>query len=193
MEIIQKSSSGKFITKDLIKALFIIAAQIASMVTNRELTDKISRIADFYKAQKNIAKILETQYDYSFLIPVIGEILDNFAKHYFTYIFMKNDKKEFELAWPLRYDKKRINPILEHASTKITINTERTTILFPICFENSLQGTIIIDGKDKQIAQDDIDFLAQLSMQTATTGRHFCTMEQTSASLKNTKCTLLTA
>ncbi len=169
LEIVQKTSKDKFITKDLIKALFIIAAQISSMVTNRELTDKISKIADFYKAQKNIAKILETQYDYSFLIPVIGEILDNFAKNYFTYIFMKNEKGNFELAWPLRYDKKRINPILEYASTKITINDEKTTILFPICFENTLQGTIIIDGKDRKILQDDIDFLAQLSKQTATT------------------------
>ena len=45
----------------------------------------------FYKAQKNIAKILETQYDYSFLIPLIGEILDSFVKDYFVYIFMKDE------------------------------------------------------------------------------------------------------
>ena len=53
---------------------------------NKQLNEKITRIADFYKAQKNIAKILETQYEYSFLLPVIGEILDNFAKDYFAYI-----------------------------------------------------------------------------------------------------------
>lgn len=171
IEISQQTPKEKTITRDMVKMFFIIAAQISSMVTNKLLNEKIARIADFYKAQKNIAKILETQYEYSFLIPVIGEILDNFARDYFTYIFMKNEAGEFELAWPLRYDKARINPMLKEisAKNKISVNEDRTTILYPIYFENTLQGAIIIDGKEKQISQDDIDFLAQLSMQTATT------------------------
>jgi len=171
VEIKLKASQKNTISRDVIKMFFIVAAQISAMVTNKLLNEKISKIADFYKAQKNIAKILETQYEYSFLIPVIGEILDNFARDYFTYIFMKGESGEFELAWPLRYDKQRINPILEQVSAKnkISVNDDKTTILFPIYFENTLQGAIIIDGKDKQISKDDIDFLAQLSMQTATT------------------------
>lgn len=171
IEIIQNEPKEKEITKDMIKMLFIVTAQISAMVMNKQLNEKITRIADFYKAQKNIAKILETQYEYSFLLPVIGEILDNFAKDYFAYIFMINEMNEFELAWPLRYDKNRIQPMLKNISgkNKISVNKDKTTILFPIYFENSLKGAIIIDGKDKQISQDDIDFLAQLSMQTATT------------------------
>ena len=98
-------------------------------------------------------------------------ILDNFAKDYFAYIFMKNDKGKFDLAWPLRYDKKRIKPMLEHVSLKnrITINEDKTAVLFPIYFENVLQGAIIIDGKNKKILQEDIEFIMQLSIQTATT------------------------
>ena len=169
--MIQKHNKQYAVTKDLIKVLFVAASEIAGIVTNKKLTDKISKIADFYKAQKNIAKILETQYDYSFLIPVIGEILDNFAKDYFAYIFMKNENGKFELAWPLRYDKKRIKPMLENISIKnrISVNDDKTAVLFPIYFENVMQGAIIIDGKNRKILQEDIDFLMQLSVQTATT------------------------
>ena len=171
LELIQKHNKQYAVTKDLIKVLFVAASEIAGIVTNKKLTDKISKIADFYKAQKNIAKILETQYDYSFLIPVIGEILDNFAKDYFAYIFMKNENGKFELAWPLRYDKKRIKPMLENISIKnrISVNDDKTAVLFPIYFENVMQGAIIIDGKNRKILQEDIDFLMQLSVQTATT------------------------
>ncbi|MCQ2957862.1 MAG: GGDEF domain-containing protein [Candidatus Gastranaerophilales bacterium] len=171
MELNKKSTNEDYLTNDFIKALFIVASQISNVVTNKQLNLKISKIADFYKAQKNIAKILETQYEYSFLIPVIGDILDNFAKNYFTYIFMKNENGKFELAWPLRYDKKRLNPILDSISgkNKIILSDDKTQVLFPVFFENVMQGAIIIDGKTKQISQDDIDFLAQLSMQTATT------------------------
>ena len=35
-----------------------------------------------------------------------------------TMYFMKNENGKFELAWPLRYDKKRLNPILESISGK---------------------------------------------------------------------------
>ena len=171
LELVQNNNHESTITRNIIKVLFIASSEIAGIVTNRNLTAKVKKIADFYKAQKNIAKILETQYDYSFLIPVIGEILDNFAKDYFAYIFMKNSNDKFELAWPLRYDKKRIKPMLEYVTTKnrIVINEDKTAVLFPIYFENLLQGAIIIDGKSNKIAQEDIDFFMQLSVQTATT------------------------
>jgi len=171
IELDKRASNEDLITNSFIKSLFIFATQISNAVTNKQLTIKISKIADFYKAQKNIAKILETQYEYSFLIPVIGDILDNFAKDYFTYIFMINEHGKFELAWPLRYEKKRLNPILESVSgkNKIMLSEDKTQILFPIFFENVMKGAIIIDGKTKKITQDDIDFLAQLSKQTATT------------------------
>lgn len=169
VELFKKGNN--LVDKDAIKAFFIAAAEISSTVLNKILTNKITKIADFYKAQKNIAKILETQYEYSFLIPVIGEILDNFAKDYFAYIFMKNDAGKFEIAWPLRYDKKRIQPMIEHisAKNKVVVKDDYTAALFPIYFENALQGAVIIDGKSRKILQEDIDFLLQLSVQTATT------------------------
>ena len=165
-----KKGAGLLSSED-IKAFFIASSAISGMLTTKRLNDKLAKIADFYKAQKNIAKILETQYEYSFLIPVIGEILDNFAKDYFAYIFMKKENGKFELAWPLRYDKKRIQPMIDHISTnnKVMVNEDYTAVLFPVFFENALQGAIIIDGKNRKILQEDIDFLMQLSVQTATT------------------------
>ena len=171
IEIVQKMSKQEILDTEILKTLFVAVSYISGMATNKRLTDKISKVADFYKAQKNIAKILETQYDYSFLIPVIGEILDNFAKDYFAYIFMKNENNHFELAWPLRYDKKRIKPLLDNISTKnvVTVNDDKTIVLFPIFFDNKLQGAIIVDGKNRKILHEDIDYLMQLSIQTATT------------------------
>ncbi|MDD3594358.1 MAG: GGDEF domain-containing protein [Candidatus Gastranaerophilales bacterium] len=171
LEIIIENIIQRMLIKSQVKTFFVLSSLISSTVINQELNAKILKSADFYKAQKNIAKILETQYDYSFLIPVIGEILDNFASEYFVYIFMRDDGDNFELAWPLRYDKKRLNPVLENIDLKqkITVSGDKKIVLFPIFFENALKGAIIIDGKQQCIAQEDIDYLLQLSQQTATT------------------------
>lgn len=171
IKLTQNYNTNDYIYKNIIKLLFILSSQVAGMLTNKKLNTKITKIANFYKAQKNIAKMLETQYDYSFLIPIIGEILDNYTNEYFSYIFMKNKNNEFTLAWPLRYNKKRIDPILNNIPDKNVIlkQDKENIILFPIHFENQLKGIIIIDGKNKKISQEDIDLFMQLSIQIATT------------------------
>ena len=171
IEIIFNPLQDKILDINIIKSLFIVSLQIYDLIMNENLNKKISKSADFYKAQKNIAKILETQYDYSFLIPLIGEILDNFAKDYFFYIFMKNDDEKFTLSWPLRYDKKRIDKVLKTIDMKRQIINEYqgTLVVFPVFFENALKGAIVIDGKNTKITDEDIDYLSRLSVQTATT------------------------
>lgn len=171
LEVIFNPTNEKILSEKVLKTLFIISMQINELIINENLHTQITKSADFYKAQKNIAKILETQYDYSFLIPLIGEILDAFVKDYFVYIFMKDDNNKFTLSWPLRYDKSRIDRVLKSIDMKkqAVIEYDGTLVIFPIFFENALKGAVVIDGKSMKISDEDIDYLSRLSVQTATT------------------------
>lgn len=40
---------------------------------------------------KNIAKIIETQYETSYIIPIIGEMIDKFVSDHLIYIFIKTN------------------------------------------------------------------------------------------------------
>ena len=47
---------------------------------------------------KNIAKIIETQYELIYILPIIGEMIDSFIYEHLIYIFLKTkNKKEFNL------------------------------------------------------------------------------------------------
>ncbi len=51
---------------------------------------------------KNVAKIIETQYELNYVIPIIGEMLDKFFTDYLIYIFLKRRKfwKQTICIWP---------------------------------------------------------------------------------------------
>ena len=40
---------------------------------------------------KNIAKIIETQYEINYIVPIIGEMIDKFVSDHLVYIFINND------------------------------------------------------------------------------------------------------
>ncbi len=71
---------------------FEIAAQIISLkIDNIRLNSTISKSLEFHNAMKNIAKIIETQYELNYIIPIIGEILDTFVENHLVYIFLKQN------------------------------------------------------------------------------------------------------
>ena len=77
-----------------------IASQVVALkIDNIRLSNKISKSLDFNNAMKNIAKIIETQYELSYILPIIGEILDTFVENHLIYIFLKQNNK-LKLAWP---------------------------------------------------------------------------------------------
>ena len=56
---------------------------------------------NFHDTMKNIAKIIETQYELSYVIPIIGEMIDKFFEDYLLYIFLKEESSGVNyLAWP---------------------------------------------------------------------------------------------
>ena len=54
----------------------LVQRQISYAVLNFKSGEKMKLNTKFYKTIRNIAKIIETQYELSYIIPIIGEIID---------------------------------------------------------------------------------------------------------------------
>ena len=92
-----KFSDGDFekITEFLKTAVYLISLKIQNIL----LAENMQKNIDFHELIRNIAKIIETQYELSYIIPLIGEMIDKFMTNHLVYIFVKNNGK-FELLWP---------------------------------------------------------------------------------------------
>ena len=64
-------------TIELEKFLDITAPFISLKIQNILLSEKMQKDIDFHDTMKNIAKIIETQYELNYVIPIVGEMLDN--------------------------------------------------------------------------------------------------------------------
>ena len=83
-----------FITtkKDFDKKYFeiinISSMLISGAIINYILNEQMEISLNFYKAMKDIAKIIESQYELSYIIPLIGEMIDRFISSHLIYIFI---------------------------------------------------------------------------------------------------------
>ena len=119
---------------------------------------------------RNIAKIIETQYELSYIIPLIGEMIDKFMTDLLVYIFVKNDAK-FELMWPSNCNDKRITAFLdnlEDTPKSIILNNGKTG-LFPLVNENRILGCIAAKSTGDDITETDVNYLEQLAKQSSAT------------------------
>lgn len=114
IEIDFDNITEELITADFFMTLGISASQISSAIINTKLNEQMEVNANFHNAMKEIAKIIESQYELAYIIPLIGEMLDKFITEHLIYIFYKEDKDEdeFKLLWPANYNKDRLQPIL---------------------------------------------------------------------------------
>lgn len=71
-----KKSSYKV---SFLKSMIIFANQMLLWIQNKLINDRLQINSDFYDALKNIAKIIETQYELNYIIPLIGEMIDKFV------------------------------------------------------------------------------------------------------------------
>ena len=86
---------SKKINDELMQFLHIASFQISLKIQNVILTEKMQKNIDFHDSMKNIAKIIETQYETNYIIPIIGEMIDKFVSDHLIYIFLNNT-----LIWP---------------------------------------------------------------------------------------------
>lgn len=147
-------------------ASYIISIKIQNVV----LAENMQKNIDFHELMRNIAKIIETQYELSYIIPLIGEMIDKFMSNLLVYIFVKNNSK-FELLWPSDCkDKKLINEVnlLTEKTDYKLINNNKTGI-FPMVNENRLLGCIAAKSMCGELCDVDISYLEQLAKQSSAT------------------------
>ncbi len=158
------------ITKDFIKTFQIAIYQISSALLNYQLGEQMKINLEFYGSLKNIAKIIETQYDLSFVIPMIGEMIDRFVSEHLIYIFLK-EEEDFHLVWPSAFhdnniyqDMKKLTPL----SPYIIINEGKCGI-FALISEKQVMGAVVAYSPVEKLAKKTIDYVKQLTNQASTT------------------------
>lgn len=142
---------------------------ISLKVQNIILNDKMQKNISFHDTMKNIAKIIETQYELNYIIPIIGEMIDKFFEDYLLYIFLRNDiNNSISLAWPAACKDPKILNIIENFTDK-TITEDKKTLILPLKSEGKDVGILAAKSTNDKITEKDADYLAQLASQIATT------------------------
>lgn len=147
-------------------SIYTISLKVQNLVLNKKMKKNI----EFQNAMKNIAKIIETQYELGYIIPIIGEILDTFISNHLIYIFLK-DGGSFKLSWPTSCLDKQItkNVNMLTPTTGTLLSEDKKTGYFPLISENSIVGAIVTKSTEDPLDNREIEYLEQLAVQTSTT------------------------
>lgn len=156
-------------SEELNKFLQIGAPFISLKIQNILLNEKMQKNIDFHDTMKNIAKIIESQYELNYVIPLIGEMLDKFFTDYLIYIFLHDENSaQNQLAWPMACNDKKILDQVENIEKK-EVSEDKKTYVIPLVSESKNVGVLVAKSTNEEITNKDIDYLDQLSKQIATT------------------------
>ena len=149
-----------------IEFLHVASFLISLKVQNVILSDKMQKNIDFHDAMKNIAKIIETQYETSYIIPIIGEMIDKFVSDHLIYIFLKN-----KLIWPNACNDEKVFELIKCLNNKseYILTPDKKIGVFPLVSEGKLLGSIVTKSTDNVLSEKEISYLEQLTNQAATT------------------------
>ena len=157
-------------TSEFIKAFKIATYQISSAIINYQLNEQMKINMEFYSSLKNIAKIIETQYDLVYIIPMIGEMIDRFVSEHLIYIFLK-DGDNFQLVWPSTFNdisvKDQLNK-LDKFNPRIIMN-EGKVGLFALFSEKKVMGAVVAYSPVEKLSKKTIDYINRLANQASTT------------------------
>ena len=150
----------------LLEFLKLAGFCISLKIQNIILSERMQKNIDFHDAMKNIAKIIETQYEINYIIPIIGEMIDKFVSDHLVYIFI-ND----ELVWPSACKDEKIFELIKclNNTSEYILTPDKKIGLFPLISENKLLGSIVTKSTDNVLSEKEIEYLEQLSKQAATT------------------------
>ncbi len=156
-------------TQELEDFLKYTAPFISLKIQNIILTDKMQKNIGFHDTMKNIAKIIETQYELNYVVPIIGEMIDKFFPDYLIYIFLKDENAGVNvLSWPSACNDNKILEIITNINTPI-LTDDRKTFAVPLKSEGKEVGVLVAKSTNEGITEKDIDYLSQLAVQIATT------------------------
>ena len=162
--------SSAFLKREIMVSIKVAVTMISQTVSNFLINEKMNTNINFYQSMKNIAKVIETQYETSYIIPVIGEILDRFAPEHLIYIF-KFEEEDTQILWPSNYISGRLDKLLDQIKDKkkVVLSEDNHTIGFPIITEDGLFGAIIADSTYCAMSEKLRGYLEQLVYQSSIT------------------------
>ena len=148
----------------------IFGAQISLKLQNIVLNEQSQINVEFHDSMKNIAKIIETQYEINYIVPLIGEMLDRFISDHLIYVFLKQEE-DFHLVWPKACNDERVFEILKQLDKEYPsmLAFEDKIRAFPLLSEDEITGCIVAKSMIEKLSKRDIDYLEQLTRQAAAT------------------------
>lgn len=154
---------------NLSQFLEICSGFISLKIQNILLNEKMQKDVNYHDTMKNIAKIIETQYELKYIIPIIGEMLDKFFEDYLVYIFLRDESTGINvLSYPNDCkDEKILDAIKEHKETKLL--SEGKIYAVPLICENKNVGSLVAKSTEDEIKLKDREYMEQLAIQMAIT------------------------
>ena len=148
----------------------IFGAQISLKLQNIVLNEQSQINVEFHDSMKNIAKIIETQYEINYIVPLIGEMLDRFISDHLIYVFLKQEE-EFCLVWPKACNDERVFEVLKQLDKDYPsmLTNDDKIGAFPLLSDDEITGCIIAKSMIEKLSKRDIDYLEQLTRQAAAT------------------------
>lgn len=171
LELIFPNTITNLLDSDFFMMLSIASYQISLKIQNTLLAEQMQKNIDFHKSMKNIAKIVETQYELNYIIPIIGELIDRFVSNHLIYVFLKNeDDNTFNLVWPNACRDTDITAIISKvdAEAKTMLINDGKVGMFPI-MGKKLLGCIVAHSNTNKLTEKEIEYLEQLSKQSSIT------------------------
>lgn len=156
---------------DFLISIGIAAAQISGSIINKLLNNQMVVNINFHSVIKNIAKLIETQYDLTYILPIIGEMLDKFVSDHLIYIFMKDENQDYKLVWPLDCKDEKIRTMLEHfKDTKsFVLSPDGKTGLWAIKNDEKTVGVVAAGSLTDKLSSKDIEYIGLLAGQASIT------------------------
>lgn len=155
---------------EFLQLMKIFASQISLKIQNIVLSEQSKINVDFHDSMKNIAKIIETQYELSYIVPIIGEMLDRFISDHLIYVFLKQED-EFKLVWPKACKDERIFEsinMIDNDTNFLLTNNDKIGV-FPLAAEGEITGCIVARSTLDALSKRDISYLEQLTRQASIT------------------------
>jgi diguanylate cyclase (GGDEF)-like protein len=154
---------------DLDEFMKIASSFVSLKVQNIILSERMQKSVNFHETMKNIAKIIETQYELNYVIPIVGEMLDKFFEDYLIYIFIREEQTGVNtLFWPSACNDFKIINIIESFREKV-LTEDKKTLALPLKSEGKDVGGLVAKSTNLEITEKDMEYLTQLSSQIATT------------------------
>ncbi len=162
--------AGTTINTDFLVMMKILGAQISLKLQNIVLGEQSKINVEFHDSMKNIAKIIETQYELNYIVPLIGEMLDRFISDHLIYVFLKQDN-EMQLVWPKACKDERIYEVLKQLTpeTEYILTNNDKIGAFALTNDGEITGCIVARSTLDKLSKRDISYLEQLTRQSAIT------------------------